>query len=143
MAKTFSYDETDFPGGAAEPSRLMRELQAGGAFGLAATHVKLRPKKPGPGFDLEVRFSRDLTPVEQTALDAVIAIHDPTTPSPFLPGRSVVELAAKQPGVSVGTTAWANDARKQGEGPGAGTGVPVYSDGTVWRTYSSNSAPQT
>jgi hypothetical protein len=37
-----------------------------------------------------------------------------------------------------GSTAYASDARKGGEGPGAGTGIPVWSDGTNWRTYYDN-----
>lgn len=141
MARTFAYDESDFVNGSADPSRLMREVQTGLPFGRAAKQIKLVPKRPGPGFDLEITFSRDLIASEETALDALIAVHDPSKAPAFLPGRSIAELAAKQPGVSVGTTAWANDARKVGEGPGAGTGVPVYSDGTIWRTYA-DIAPQ-
>ncbi len=35
-----------------------------------------------------------------------------------------------------GRILFATDGRKQGEGPGAGTGVPVYDDATAWRRYS-------
>jgi hypothetical protein len=37
-----------------------------------------------------------------------------------------------------GSSAYASDARKAGEGPGAGTGIPVWSDGATWRTYYDN-----
>jgi hypothetical protein len=34
---------------------------------------------------------------------------------------------------------FATNGRKSGEGVGAGTGIPVWSDGTNWRTYYDNS----
>jgi hypothetical protein len=37
-----------------------------------------------------------------------------------------------------GTVAYASNGRKSGEGVGAGTGIPVWSDGTNWRTYYDN-----
>jgi hypothetical protein len=35
-----------------------------------------------------------------------------------------------------GSIAFASNGRKQGEGPGAGTGVPVYYSANAWRRYS-------
>jgi hypothetical protein len=40
--------------------------------------------------------------------------------------------------VGVGGVAFATNGRKAAEGVGAGTGVPVYSDGTNWLTYYNN-----
>jgi hypothetical protein len=39
----------------------------------------------------------------------------------------------------VGAAVYASNGRKSGEGAGAGTGIPVWSDGTNWRTYYDNS----
>jgi hypothetical protein len=39
---------------------------------------------------------------------------------------------------AAGRTAYASNGRKAGEGAGAGTGVPVYHDGTAWRRYYDN-----
>lgn len=38
-----------------------------------------------------------------------------------------------------GTLAYASDGRKSGEAEGAGTGCPVWWDGTHWRTHYDNS----
>lgn len=38
-----------------------------------------------------------------------------------------------------GTSYFASNGRRAGEGPGAGSGVQVWSDGTVWRTFYDNS----
>ncbi len=37
-----------------------------------------------------------------------------------------------------GAMAYASDGRKSGEGPGAGTGIPVWSDSANWRTFYDN-----
>lgn len=39
----------------------------------------------------------------------------------------------------VGSQVYASNGRKSGEGGGAGTGVPVWSDGTNWKTFYDNS----
>jgi trimeric autotransporter adhesin len=39
------------------------------------------------------------------------------------------------PAAGVGKTAYASNGRRAGEGSGAGTGIPVWSDATTWRTY--------
>lgn len=39
---------------------------------------------------------------------------------------------------SEGARAWASNGRKVGEGPGAGTGVPVYWSAGSWRVYSTD-----
>ena len=44
--------------------------------------------------------------------------------------------------VPVGSHAFVTNGRKAGEGPGAGTGVPVWSDGVKWRTYYDNTEVQ-
>lgn len=52
---------------------------------------------------------------------------------------------AKLPTVPVpvsGTVAYASNGRKQGEGPGAGTGVPVYFSAGSWRRYSDDTPVQ-
>lgn len=45
---------------------------------------------------------------------------------------------AKLPVAPAGSVTFATDGRKSGELAGAGTGVPVWSDGTVWRTFYDN-----
>lgn len=42
---------------------------------------------------------------------------------------------ATLPAGAVGKQAFATDGRKNGEGGGSGTGVPVFHDGTAWRAY--------
>lgn len=42
-------------------------------------------------------------------------------------------------GISAGATAYASNGRKSGEGSGSGSGIPVWYDGTNWRTYFDNS----
>lgn len=57
---------------------------------------------------------------------------------PRLPGYAVASL----PGVQVVDgvrQAFATDGRKSGEGGGSGTGVPVWFDGSDWRTFFDNS----
>lgn len=56
-----------------------------------------------------------------------------------LAGRSftVVQLPAAN-SYAAGSTAFASNGRKAGEGPGAGTGVPIWTDGAKWRTFYDN-----
>ena len=51
--------------------------------------------------------------------------------------------AALPAGQPYGTTAFAADARKVAEGPGAGTGVMVYNSSLGWRCYSADQPPLT
>jgi len=52
---------------------------------------------------------------------------------------TVATLAAGSPGAfKPGTTAFATDGRKSGEGAGSGTGCPVWWDGTNWLTFYDN-----
>lgn len=55
-----------------------------------------------------------------------------------LSGQSipVVQLPV---GTYRGQTTHVPNGRKAGEGPGAGTGIPAWFDGTVWRTFYDNS----
>lgn len=41
--------------------------------------------------------------------------------------------------VPVGSFAYASNGRKSGESASAGTGIPVWCDGSAWRTYYDNS----
>lgn len=41
-------------------------------------------------------------------------------------------------GISTGAISYASNGRKSGEGSGSGTGVPVWFNGTNWRTYYDN-----
>jgi hypothetical protein len=45
---------------------------------------------------------------------------------------TVANLGSASP---AGRQKYATNGRKVGEGAGAGTGIPVYSDGTAWRRY--------
>ena len=38
----------------------------------------------------------------------------------------------------IGSTSFASNGRKAGEGPGAGSGVPIWTDGVKWRTFYDN-----
>lgn len=40
--------------------------------------------------------------------------------------------------VPLATLAYATNGRKEGEGAGAGTGIPCWFDGTIWRSFYSN-----
>jgi hypothetical protein len=42
------------------------------------------------------------------------------------------------PPITEGSIAFATNGRKVGEGPGAGTGVPVYFSNGFWRVYSTD-----
>jgi len=53
----------------------------------------------------------------------------------FVGAFSVAGLPASP---AAGTTAYASNGRKLGEGSGSGTGVPVYFQGGSWRTFSSD-----
>ena len=60
-------------------------------------------------------------------------------PVSFARGNIGNYLVASLPALGTagkGATAFATNGRKSGEGAAAGTGVPVYFDGTIWRTYS-------
>jgi hypothetical protein len=52
---------------------------------------------------------------------------------------TVAQLPTNTDGTLVnGSFAFATNGRKVGEGAGAGTGVPVYYSGGVWRVYSTD-----
>ena len=53
-------------------------------------------------------------------------------------GYTVAQLAGLAP--AEGDITYATDGRKSGEGPGAGTGVPVYYSSGVWRVFSTDAA---
>lgn len=53
-------------------------------------------------------------------------------------GQSLT-VAQLPSGDFVGQSAYASNGRKAGEGAGNGTGVPVWNDGSVWRTLYDNS----
>lgn len=50
--------------------------------------------------------------------------------------------ATSKPAPLQGSVAYATDGRKQGEGPGAGTGVPIYFSNGFWRRYSDDTQVQ-
>lgn len=57
---------------------------------------------------------------------------------PKLPSYTVAGLPSTTT-YGVGSEAFASNGRRAGEGAGAGTGCPVWSDGTNWRTFYDNS----
>jgi hypothetical protein len=67
-------------------------------------------------------------------------IRGPRDAPVFFEARTVDELpdAADWPLGFCGTT----NGRKTGEGPGLGTGCPVWSDGTQWLTFYNNNPVQ-
>lgn len=60
---------------------------------------------------------------------AIRKIIDETTP---------VTVANLPANATAGDRAFASNGRKVGEGGGAGTGVPVYYDGTAWRAVATD-----
>lgn len=74
-------------------------------------------------------------------------IENDTTPALALWQKSVTDALSASYAVSslpnrnigLGMRTFAKDGRKGGEGAGAGTGIPVWWDGSVWRTYYDNS----
>jgi len=51
---------------------------------------------------------------------------------------AVASLPTTGIGVGNGSIAYASNGRKSGEGAGAGTGIPVWFDGTNWKTFYDN-----
>ena len=87
---------------------------------------------------VEFCFSTALSPAQQAALALVVASYNG---APGFTGQAGSYLVANLPvrGFSVGDTLWAIDGRKVGEGPGSGTGVPVYWSGSDWLVFSTDS----
>ncbi len=54
------------------------------------------------------------------------------------PGSFTVAALPAPSAVGVGAIAYGFNGRKSGEGSGAGTGIPVWCDGTNWRTFYDN-----
>lgn len=139
MATSYNYTNEDFTDGL-DVSRFGCEVCDDATLGSLYCWCRQTPGAP-PAFSFDVCFERDLDAGEKTQLDNLVAAHDPTTPAP--PGRLLAQLEAKQPGVPAGTTAYARDGRKPGEGAGSGTGIVVYSDGTDWRSPGNDEAVAT
>jgi len=137
MSDLFQFDETDFAT-TLDTGRLGEEINADPLLGSIFRSAKETPKPVGTGFRLRVRFTRDLTVPEEAALFAIVAAH----PTPRPPGRTLARLDAMQPGVRAGRVMYARDARKAGEGTGAGTGALVYSDSVRWLLCRDDLAPQ-
>ena len=55
-----------------------------------------------------------------------------------LQGQSFT-VASLPNGTYSSQSAFASNGRKSGEGAGAGTGIPAWWDGTMWRTFYDNS----
>jgi len=62
-----------------------------------------------------------------------------TASSTIQPASFTVANLPSASEAGAGATAYASNGRRSGEQPGAGTGIPVWSDGTIWRTYYDNS----
>jgi len=58
------------------------------------------------------------------------------------PGSSTVASLPAPASLPVGAHYFALDGRRAGESPGAGSGIPVWSDGSVWRTFFDNTEVQ-
>ena len=76
--------------------------------------------------------------VALVATDAAVPLVGSLSPQK-LPRYTFVTLPAGANAVD-GQLAFCTNGRKVGEGPGAGTGVPVYFDGADWRVYSTDAA---
>jgi hypothetical protein len=61
---------------------------------------------------------------------------------PIRPPQSLVAALPTAASVGAGSIAYVTNGRRVGEASGSGTGIPVYSDGTAWRTYYDNSVVQ-
>jgi hypothetical protein len=61
-----------------------------------------------------------------------------TASSTIKPASFTVATLPSASEAGEGATAYASNGRRSGEEPGAGTGIPVWSDGTTWRTYYDN-----
>ena len=61
-----------------------------------------------------------------------------TFAGPIKPGAYTVATLPSASTSGAGSICYASNARKSGEGVGAGSGIPVWSDGTNWRTYYDN-----
>lgn len=77
---------------------------------------------------------RDLTPVEEGEIAAVMLAHDPTTTDGSRPGLSRRELGP--PRQKAGQIVYCRSVQRA---DGSGRGTPVYSSGDAWRRVSDNS----
>lgn len=62
--------------------------------------------------------------------------------APISPGAYTVANLPAPASLPVGAHAYATNGRRAGEGAGAGTGIPVWSDGSKWRTFYDNAEVQ-
>lgn len=129
MPQVYDYNQVHFPQGF-DIRRFARQFRDDATLGPMTYQMTLEVN--GLSFDLRVAFPSELTAPQEAALAGVVASHDPS--APLLPGRTVAQLDAMQPGQRAGRTAWARDGRKVGEAAGTGTGVLAYSDGSAWRS---------
>jgi len=82
-------------------------------------------------------FDVALSGSQTTDLDAVVANYDGQPGYTGQPGEYLVaDLPTKA--CNNGDSLWAIDGRKSGEGPGNGTGVPVYWDNSNWLVFSTD-----
>ena len=85
---------------------------------------------------VNVLLSQQLDAGQQSAFDTVVADHTAT-------GRITNgPLADLAPGLFPNDEAFATDGRKVGEGPGAGTGVPVWWSNGQWLNYGTDTVAQ-
>ena len=90
---------------------------------------------------VEFRFNVALTGPQQSALNALIVSYDGQPGFTGFPGNyQVANLPLR--GFNLADSVWALDGRKVGEGPGSGTGVPVYWSGNDWRVFSTDTPVQ-
>jgi len=90
---------------------------------------------------VEFYFSSPLSPPQQSDLDNVVAAYDGQPGYTNAPGQYLVS-DLPQRGCCISDTRWALNGRKVGEGPGSGTGVPVYWSGSDWLVFSTDEVVQ-
>ena len=93
----------------------------------------------GPSYLLQIN---DEAGTIATALQIDRTGGTPTKITPGAPIKDKSYTVASLPScatLGAGTTAYASNGRRSGEGAGAGSGIPVYCDGANWRAYYDNS----
>jgi len=103
--------------------------------------VYVEANDPAESF-VEFYFSTAINGSQQSDLDDAVASYGGQPGYTGSPGQYLVAnlpMRACNPGDSL----WAIDGRKVGEGPGNGTGVPVYWSATEWLVFSTDTPVQT
>jgi len=134
MSQTYTYPLTDFPG-TVDFGCLQRQIQVSVAINAdPETFMCCNITIDAAALAAVIAFTDPLGAAAVTALDAIVAT---LATGPFNSDNWTVAELALAPAGFTGETRYATDGRTAAEGPGAGSGVPVYYSG-AWCTFYDN-----